>query len=378
MPDIIHLVKSFLLKKPKLYVLIRSLREINSADIYKLLIGYYENDSDEKVMSIILENSSKFLTTSAVYDISFGELENCGMGFCALLFWTIWQIYFADRIGFIPMVTWGNNCHYYEKELSDITDNVFEYYFCSTFNKPNMKKEAVRKNYPICRANTNKRTIKKIGIKRDSYFETDQEGLLIHAEIYKKYIRLNSETDQYLKNELSKIFIRGKILGVHVRGTDFKKGLKNHPVATTFDEYLMKAKELFSIGKYDKIFLATDDIEALDLFKKKFEDKLVIYSDAFRTEGDRGPHSTESNRPLHHYRLGLEVLRDVYTLANCDGLVCGLSNVSFAARYINLALEKKYEDLIILDNGITKIDSQTAKKAKSQLLKKKKYRNKKI
>lgn len=350
MSNIMRLIKPFLLKRKKLYVLMRSLRELNNAEIYKLLIGYYESDSD--VISLVLENTSNFLTKAVVYDISLGELEKCDMGFCALLFWTVWQIYFADRMGFAPMVTWGNNCLYYDKEMLDITDNVFEYYFCSTFDDKNVKREEIRKNYPICRAYTNKRTIVKIGIKKDSYFEIDQEGLMIHAEIYKKYICLNSKTNQYLKTELSKIFINGKVLGVHVRGTDFKKGFKNHPVAVTFDAYLTKTKELFSTGKYDKVFLATDDIGAIDLFKKEFEDKLVTYSDAFRTEGDRGPHSTESNRPLHRYRLGLEVLRDVYTLANCDGLVCGLSNVSFAARYISLSLDRIYEDMIILDNGI--------------------------
>ena len=72
MSNIMRLIKPFLLKRKKLYVLMRSLRELNNAEIYKLLIGYYESDSD--VISLVLENTSNFLTKAVVYDISLGEL----------------------------------------------------------------------------------------------------------------------------------------------------------------------------------------------------------------------------------------------------------------------------------------------------------------
>ena len=60
--------------------------------------------------------------------------------------------------------------------------------------------------------------------------------------------------------------IRGKrAIGVHVRGTDFKRNYKGHPVKIGTEEYLEAAKKMFAAGKYDMVFLATDDSEAIVL-----------------------------------------------------------------------------------------------------------------
>ncbi len=74
--------------------------------------------------------------------------------------------------------------------------------------------------------------------------------------------------------------------------------------------------------------------------------------DTLRSGNHSGAHESISERPLHHYKLGLEVLRDIYTLANCDSLVCGLSQVSIAAQYINAAIGRKFKKVVILNNGI--------------------------
>ena len=50
--------------------------------------------------------------------------------------------------------------------------------------------------------------------------------------------------------------------------------------------------------------------------------------------------------------LGYEVLRDMYTLASCDGLVAGLSQVSYAARICKRSRNEKYDIEMILNKGI--------------------------
>ena len=45
----------------------------------------------------------------------------------------------------------------------------------------------------------------------------------------------------------------------------------------------------------------------------------------------------EKNRENHHYLLGLEIIRDVYTLAACRGFVCGMSYVGFMVQIIKRA-----------------------------------------
>ena len=155
-------------------------------------------------------------------------------------------------------------------------------------------------------------------------------------------------------------------MAVHVRGTDFNVDHKNHPKVVTADEYLKKTKDLYASGKYNKVFLATEDENALKLFRQEFKDNLLYYTDVFRTQDNYGPQLTSSERPMHYYKLGLEVLRDIYTLANSDSLICGLSQVAFAARYVKVALNRQYKELVILNKGINKEDSAEGKKFRHQ------------
>jgi hypothetical protein len=63
---------------------------------------------------------------------------------------------------------------------------------------------------------------------------------------------------------------------------------------------------------------------------------------------------SREERESHHYLLGREVLRDAWTLGSCQGLIAGLSQVSFGARIFKAATNTKYEDFVLLDNGMNK------------------------
>ena len=54
------------------------------------------------------------------------------------------------------------------------------------------------------------------------------------------------------------------------------------------------------------------------------------------------------------YDRGVDVLKDIYTLARCGGLIAGLSQVSIMARIICLSLEREYRYVKILNTGIYK------------------------
>ena len=59
-----------------------------------------------------------------------------------------------------------------------------------------------------------------------------------------------------------------------------------------------------------------------------------------------------SERENHHYKLGLEVLRDMYTLSCCNGIIAGLSNVSIFARIVKLSRGCDFEFMNYLNKGI--------------------------
>ena len=185
-------------------------------------------------------------------------------------------------------------------------------------------------------------------------YDWSEEYLEEMGRISAKYIHLNSETKKWMTDQIDST-IRGKrAIGVHVRGTDFKRNYKGHPVKIGTEEYLEAAKKMFAAGKYDMVFLATDDSEAIDRFRETFGEKLVYYRDVIRSSGDETVMKSREERESHHYLLGREVLRDAWTLGSCQGLIAGLSQVSFGARIFKAASNTKYEDFVLLDNGMNK------------------------
>ena len=354
-------LKGFIKRHGRLYVMAKCFCSINDPNLLKLMKGFYGSDNSDSDTLLIEHYGQKFPDT-LVYNMSIGEKDVSVTGLGARLHQLLYRLRFSDFINAKPRVFWGNKMAYYDKQMDKETKNVFEYYF---------EPVSDLSNYPVSDfrnvINSQGRHTKFYqNMDTDSYC-IKEEHLKILSEQYKKSITLNSKTKEFIYNGIKETVAGQKTLGVHVRGTDFNLGLCNHPIVVSLRDYLDKAKEIFGTGKYDKIFLATDDLNAIELFAREFSSKLVYYEDTFRTRDTTGPHSTSSERPFHHYRLGLEVLRDIYTLANCDGLVCGLSHVSFAARYVSLALDRKFAEVIVLDKGINRKEKRKLNKKKPKV-----------
>jgi len=155
-----------------------------------------------------------------------------------------------------------------------------------------------------------------------------------------------------MTQQLSEVLKGKKTLGVHVRGTDFRRNYKGHPVKIGTEEFVEAVAGLLAQADYDNIFLATDDTEAIRMFHERFGEKVSYYQDVMRSSGNETVMKSRSDRKQHHYLLGREVLRDAWTLGLCSGLVAGLSQVSLNARILKKAAGTEYENLIILDKGI--------------------------
>ena len=59
-------------------------------------------------------------------------------------------------------------------------------------------------------------------------------------------------------------------------------------------------------------------------------------------------------------------MRDMYTLARCDGLVCGYSNVSIASRIVRLSTGKPYVYENVISNGFNESGTTTYKDRKKR------------
>jgi hypothetical protein len=129
----------------------------------------------------------------------------------------------------------------------------------------------------------------------------------------------------YLHRE-TEIFKQQNILGVHIRKTDHF----TETVPVALDLYFKKIDRY--IHRFDKLFIATDDLQVLSLCRVRYGNKL-IYHDVHRSEGSIAIHSR--NDFGNRYQLGLEALLDGYSLSLCKLAILSPSNLSFAACLFN-------------------------------------------
>ncbi len=365
-------IKEVLKKNDKVYVFLKCIGSINNADFLKLIKCYYGwSKESANFAPLTIEHLGGNHPDRLIYLIYYsenvmGKKLRGHSGMFANIRRVLEWLNFADILGMTPVVMSGNSDTYYDEEMDQITTNVFEYYFNPVSD---IRVSEVKDCYNVVKHRYGHSNFyMKHGCDKDSYNVTENEIERL-GYLYKKYIHLNKASEEYIDNEISELLCNKKTLGLHIRGTDYKLHLKNHPNYISCNEYISLAKKIVVENNFEQIFLATDDLEILNTFQREFEGKLVYYKDTFRTTGKEGTHNTHDSRPLHYYKLGLEVLRDVYTLANCDSLVCGLSQVSFAARYVSIALGRKFDEVVVLNNGINESNTKLAKRKNKTLSK---------
>lgn len=282
------------------------------------------------------------------------ENQSHHAGFCSTWVYFLNRLSFSDKMGFYHVIDWEESEFYQEAHPIHGSTSIFEYYF----EQPSgITLEAARKsNFVIYDWNSPELGYNDtfhVGDKNDYKFTV--KDIEHFAVIQRKYIHLHKEIEFSLKAQIEDLF-RGKtnVVGVHARGADAKIGYKGHPTIVTSEDYINETQKMAEKLKAELIFLATDDHELLDQFKKAFGDRLVYYEDVIRSIGTIMNCFIEENRENHHYLLGLEIIRDVYTLAACRGLVCGMSYVGFMVQIIKRANEECFDDFIRIFKGMNK------------------------
>ena len=352
--DMLSKIKKRLRQNKRFYYLANLFRYFGNKEFSEYVRGFGGEDT------VLIQHPGELYPEYIVYPISNrGE----AVGFFAELQCTLKYLYYADRFCFTPVVSWVKKSLYQEDVLWDGTRNVFEYYFQPVSN---MKSEEISNCKNVVFSFSRQVRAITDGDSGNGYLELDSLKLKF-AQMYKKYCKLNTKTKLYIDENIREKLVGDRILGVHVRGTDFKQNFNGHPVPVNATDFLPLARNMMEEYRCDRIFLATDTIFAVKLFQQEFGDKLIFYNDIQRSDGDVGLHCLESDREHHHYKLGLEVLRDVYTLASCEYFLAGMSNVSLAAQYIRIANGSEHKKVVILDNGINRNNNDDIKWAKKNL-----------
>ena len=271
-------------------------------------------------------------------------------GFFALLRMALDYCCYADENGLIPYIKYGREILYSENTFFLGTDNPFEYYYEQPITfLPFVSMKGI--NLVRCKTEHADRIEMKYNQRPLSYLA---EEIYIEkmSDIYRKYIRFNTQTFQYIEKNI-RMILRGKrTLGVHIRGTDFYKEFNNHPVPVSVDEYLEVINDEIRKQKYEQVFVATDDARCLKELKNKIQVPLVFYRNTMRASSNKSVAFERSKRKNNNYLLGLEVLKDVHTLAACDGFVGCLSQIDIFVRIIKKSCGQNFMSLKIINKGI--------------------------
>lgn len=279
--------------------------------------------------------------------------DNENLGFFAMYRYWVEYLYFADICGYDAVIDADKGFAYCENHKLNGKSNGFEYYFCQPANIKAW--EAKLSNKVIYSNVIHREMVELIYTGKFNHYYYNRKYLYAMSRVVKKHMKFNENTRDYILSGCQRLeLFDKKVIGVHIRGTDFKSQYNNHPICLREEDYYDIIESIWKKGTYDKIFLATDDSRILKKILNKYGDKICYYSDVTRNNRNRSVVFEASDKEDQKYLLGLEVLRDMYSLAVCQGLVAGISQVAICAQINKLAMGKQYEDLIIINKGINK------------------------
>ncbi len=346
-------VISLKVRHKKLYFFIFSIRKLNDKEFIDLVLN--------RKNIINLCNYGKENKDKLIYFI---DIKSDAMGFGAFFRWALHILYDADCIKAIPVIRFGEGCPYLEKEKFMNTNNPYEYYFNqpTEYSVDDIYKShnvIMFNGWSLVRIDENLGIIKSPDDMPVGYQNITNEYLETLGLIIKKYIKLNNHTENFINRSIEKIFPKDwkykKILAVHVRGTDFALHWDQHPNIVQAEDFFYAIDKALLEKNFQYIFLATDDSARLELFKSRYKEKLLYFNDVHRSSGKVNVSFEKNDRLHNNYLNGLEVLRDMYTMAYCNGFIAGLSQVSVSTRIINRSLDKQFDYEKIIDKGIYKI-----------------------
>ena len=282
-----------------------------------------------------------------IYDIS---RENWNSGFFSVVNHLLVQFFVCDESGMQPVVCLNKTFPYGEEHLVNGTDNVWEYYFKqpSEYEYDDVKCSRAVVNYRSDKFEQAYPFLAKNG------YEFSEEFYEKMGETYRRHIHLQDNVCQDLEKQISGLLMDKKTLGVQIRMGDMMLAPNGHPVMPTLDEYVLEIRKVLddSEHNFEQIYLATDDTRAIDRLEQEFPGKIVYYDDVSRVSGTYSAYNIPTTRENHRYLCGIEVLRDMLTLAKCDGLLAGMSQVVIAARIAKTAQHEVWDYLRVIDKGV--------------------------
>lgn len=293
-----------------------------------------------------LMNMQCFGNDNAGKVICYIDTSNAGLGFGAAIRLTLNALYFCDYFGFVPCVHYEKKTFMYNDD-SRMETNPFNYFFNDVSD---VTKEKCYRSQAVLLYRNNHKYLAESLNEDDKCYHTTDAYINEMAKVAAKYIKMNQATKTFVEEGIRICGVDSNTIAVHIRGTDYKIGYRNHPIFINAKDYFEKIDPLLKNGNYNNIFVATDDSVLLNEFVEKYGNKIVYFKDVHRGDGTLGVHDTGKDG----YRVGQEILRDISVLASCGALISGASQVSVMAKIFNKAYYNPYRKVITLFKGVNR------------------------
>jgi len=143
--------------------------------------------------------------------------------------------------------------------------------------------------------------------------------------------------------------ITDKTLGIHIRLTDFMAAdtrYLHHPYTT--EDIIESTYNIMESGDYDNIFIASDNIESLEKFDKKFN--FICNNSQFIYHQEVDPTRDSDYLWLERFETPQEETKafvqeaflDMYSLSKCGGLIRIGSNLAISSLMFSSTINKVY------------------------------------
>ena len=163
---------------------------------------------------------------------------------------------------------------------------------------------------------------------------------------YQALVHLNDETQQYVDADYSAIISEeDHVLGVLCRGTDYTAiRPKGHPRQPSVEQVIEEVRKQMQTGRYNKIYLATEDQRIAQQFEEAFPQQIVTnrrqyFDEAFEAMYSKNNRLDITDVNLHrddaNYWRGVQYLSSMMILSRCEALVAGNCGGTILALMMN-------------------------------------------
>lgn len=244
------------------------------------------------------------------------------------LWWTVnkvvMHIAYAQDKGYVPVIDMQNYISQYQNKGDLHSVNTWERFFKQPCGY-DLDDISSSKNVIIA-SKTPAPQPKYLMGNKDFY--EDPQRLAYFRSVFKNNIFFSDDVQHYLDKLCNKILGDKKVLGVLCRGTDYLKlKPKGHPIQPEPIEVIDKCKLIMSEYGCTHIFIATEDIDILNMFKEEFSNNL-LYIEQERASQNQIKDSQYLASVYHDskcdkFDMGLNYLSATYLLSRCTCFIGG-------------------------------------------------------